>query len=129
MAKTDRKPGDVPPVFVAGLAIGLTRAEAAKAAGISERTGYRWLEDPAVVEAVRKIRQDMTGEAFGELVAQLKKAVRKLVSLMDSPDPRVQLVAARSVLTHCLEMGSVVDREGRIAAMEKELRKHMGVDL
>lgn len=74
-------------------------AEAAKLAGLSERTAFRRLSDPKFREQVNSIRRRVFDGAVGRLVEVSGRAVEGLVDLMEGDYPAAQkLAACRAVL-------------------------------
>jgi hypothetical protein len=95
-AKTGKKAGD--DALAKGLAMGLGVPQAAQAAGLSERTAYRRLEDPAFRRRVDEQRAALVGETTGALAALGQRAAATLGELLRSDDKKVRLGAVRTAL-------------------------------
>jgi hypothetical protein len=113
--------------LIAALVAGRPVAEAAAAAGMSERTAERRLADPAF-RAELKAARDRTVEAATTALGQAStRAVRTLVALMSWRKPAsIRLASARAVLdlgARFREQGELAQRiaeiEARLAAGEQ----------
>ena len=69
------------------LIAGRTRAETAKALGVSPRTVSRWKKDPTVLAEIERLR-NRTGET---------RAADVLLGLLKSDDERIRLAASREI--------------------------------
>ena len=121
MAENGKPTGDLwngDDALVAALAAGLTVPEAAKRAGLSERTVHRRLVDPAFRGRISKARGELFSAAMGRLAASATKATDTLERLMTSTKDAVALGAARSVLELGQRLRESVELEQRIAALE-----------
>jgi hypothetical protein len=108
-----------PPVFIALLAGGATTAEAALAAGVTERTGFRWKKDPELAAEVRHARAELTTVALGKLSGSMGRAAAVLDKLLDSEIETTKLSAARSVLQLGLAMRAELEGEARLQRLEE----------
>jgi len=104
-------------VLVVALAGGATAAEAAKSAGVSERTVRRRLADADFVSRVEAVRSEMLDTAVARVSAGAVAAVDTLVGLM-TPDssPSVRLAAARAILQCGIQLRD--ERQERRAAQQ-----------
>lgn len=114
--KRERKGQDVAAIL---LARGFTRARAAKAAGVAEKTVYKWLHDPSFKLKVEKARNDFRDAIVGRLVALSTKAVTRLEELLDSDSDAIRLGAIREWQKCALDLGNQYDLAKRI----EELRE------
>jgi len=105
------------------LAYGATVATAASKAGLSERTVYRWLDDPAFRQQVTQTRADLVQRTAGMLMGTGPGAVKTLVDLQQdvSVPPAVRRGSARDVLAMGLGFGERVALEQRVAGLEERL--------
>jgi hypothetical protein len=104
------------------LACGATAEAAARQAGVSERTVYNRLADPAHRGRLQAVRADVLARAAGALTAAATEAVRTLLDLQKpSVPPATRLGAARAVLELGLRVREAVDLEARIAALEAQV--------
>lgn len=106
---------------IAALLQEATVGKAAAAAGVGERTIYRWLDMPRFADAYRKARR----EAFGQAIAQTQRyaplAVHTLVTLMSdrSTPANVRANAAATLLKFGREGIELDDLAARIDVLEK----------
>ena len=82
-----------------------TIAEAAKAAGVSERTMQRYVKDPEFARAYAEATKQLTDEAAARLLHAIGPAVSTLESVCqdgNSP-PYARVQAASAILSHGLK--------------------------
>jgi hypothetical protein len=105
------------------LACGATVENAARKAGISERTAYRRLDNPAFVQQLQKLRADLVQRTAGMLSGAGLGAVKTLVDLQQdaSVPAAVRRGSARDVLEFGIKYREAADLEQRIAALEERL--------
>jgi hypothetical protein len=109
--------------FVAALAEGATVGEAANAARVSERTGFRWKGRPEVAEAVRICQVAAIAQARGVISAGAARAGRALVAIADGAKATTQQVtAARAVVEGAERVAEVIDTAKRIEDIEARLK-------
>jgi len=116
MADNDRE--NVDDRLALELAAGRTVAEAAQAAGFSERTAYRRLEDPGFRRHISAIRGEMVSRATGRLADVSAKAVETLSALLSAESETVRLGAARSILELGTKLREANELERRITELE-----------
>jgi hypothetical protein len=88
-------------ILIDAVGSGMTQAEAAREAGISERTVRRRLKDPEV-RAVLDARQfDARRVCFDTRQSLFTKAVARLEEILDDPDvpPSIQLQAIKIAIS------------------------------
>jgi hypothetical protein len=104
------------------LACGATVESAAREAGVSARTVYRRLEDPAFSRQLQALRADTVLRTCGALTAAGTEAVRTLIELMKpTVAANTRLGAARAVLESGVRLREITELEARIAALEQRL--------
>jgi hypothetical protein len=105
------------------LACGATVENAARKAGISERTAYRRLDNAAFVQQLQQLRADMVQRTAGMLTGAGLGAVKTLVDLQQdgAVSPTVRRRAARDVLELAIRYRETADLEGRVATLEEGL--------
>jgi hypothetical protein len=110
-------------VVLTALACGATVESAARRAGVTERTVYRYLADPAFRQRVHQARADQFERTAGALTAAAIAAVKRLTELLQDPSasPAVQRSAARDLLEMNLRYREGADWETRLAALEARL--------
>lgn len=81
-----------------------TIAEAAKAAGVSERTMQRYLKDGEFAEQYREAVRKVSDEAAARLILSMGRAVGALDSICQDSEapPHARVQAANSILSHGL---------------------------
>lgn len=82
----------------AALVSGCHIQNAARAAGISERTAYRRLEDPKFRAQLERSRRALRESVLARLSDAGLDAISTLVDLLESEDENVRLKAAKTIL-------------------------------
>jgi len=105
------------------LACGATVEHAARKAGVSERTAYRRLDDPAFRAQLDQLRADMVERTAGLLTGAGMGSVKTLVDLQNdvAVPPGVRRRSARDVLEMGLKFREIAELEQRLAAIEQRL--------
>jgi hypothetical protein len=111
-----------PDALALALAGGATVRDAARSAGMAERTAYRLWADPTFRRRVSQLRGEMTIRAVGRLTDAMSEAVDTLRALLSCESLGVRLGAARSVLQLGVELREASELEDRIAALEAEAK-------
>jgi len=117
MAENGRRKGD--DALLLALASGQTIRDAARTAGIGERTATRRLADPAFRQHVEKLRGEMVCRALGRMADGMADAADKLRQLLAARSEAVQLGACRSLLELGVKLRETVQLEERLAALER----------
>jgi len=120
MAKGDRNRGDE--LLLGALAAGSSVEQAAETAGISVRTAYRRLAEPAFARRLAQARDELISSALGELVECASEAVATLRALLSASDERVRLGAAKSTLEQLLRLRETLTLSQRLAALERTVQ-------
>ncbi len=121
MAGGSRKNADH--TLLMALVCGATIENAAKTAGVSERTAHRRLKDPEFAKKLQDMRAEMVQRAAGMLTAAAMEAVKTLLALQkDNTPPAVRLGAARAVLELGMKLRESSELADRIAALEEEIQ-------
>ena len=110
------------------LACGATIEHAARKAGVSERTAYRRLDDPAFREHLDQLRADMVQRTAGLLTGAGMGSVKTLVDLQNdvAVPPGVRRRSARDVLEMGRKFREIAELEQRLAAVEQRLTSAAG---
>jgi hypothetical protein len=103
----------------------LTRPNIALAAsdvGVSERTLYRWLDEPAFRDALTQAEDQALDAATRGLVSMTNQAVLVITSLMVNPNthPAIRLRAAECVLSNTLKLYELRNLAARLTALENK---------
>ncbi len=119
MAGHGRK--NVDAVLVEALACGASAANAAQRAGVSARTVFRRLEEPAFRQRIEKVKQETVERTSAMLTAMGIESCRGLHDLMDkSIPPHVRLGVFRAVLGLGCTLREHVDLGRRVSELEEE---------
>jgi hypothetical protein len=106
----------------AALAAGQTVAQAAEAAGVDERTVYRWRRKEAFAEREWSLRHEIVDGAIARLAQHMTRAVDRIAKLIDHKNPALALRAALATIQTVAPFHQIA-RETRdtIRAVEKHL--------
>ena len=119
---TDKSRKKAEDALLLSLACGATVENAARQCGLSERTVYRRLSEPAFRQRLQQLRTDMIQRTAGALTAAATEAVRTLLELQKAAaPPAVRLGAARSILEIGIKLREAADLEERLSALEQQL--------
>lgn len=118
MAEQRKKNEDA---LLLALACGATVEAAARQCGLTDRTIYRRLSEPAFKDRLQALRTDMVARAAGMMTAAAGEAVRTLLQLQKDAPATVRLGAARAALELGMKLREVADLEARMAALEARL--------
>ena len=105
--------------LIAHLAAGVSPAGAAKLAGVSEATAYRWLANPAFRRRVEKARSDFWDRALGVMSKGASESAIVLRKLLRSDDGRIKLQAAKVLREQGMKVRERVELEQRLDELEK----------
>lgn len=97
-------------------------AAAARQAGVSVATLYRWFDDPSFCKALTNAEGLAIDTAARSLVGMAEKALEAVAGVLNDPaaHPATRLRAAEVVLGNLLKMVELRNIERRLAALEKE---------
>ncbi len=96
MADNGRQKGEA--VLLLALAAGASVRDAAKKAGIGERTAYRHLDNEEFRRQLAALRSQLIDQAVGRLADAATAAADTLRELLDGEPPQVRLGAARAII-------------------------------
>ncbi len=119
MADNGREKGD--DALLLALAAGDTLRQAAKKAGISERTASRRTADPDFRRRLTEARAGMVERALGKLADGATEAVDTMRRLLKSRKETVRLSAARAMLELGNRLRESVEMQARLVALEDQL--------
>ena len=113
-------------VLLTALAFGASVENAARKAGIGERTAYRRLADPDFRARLSQARQEAVVRTAGMLTGAAVGSVKTLVDLQQdaSVPAAVRRGAARDVLEMAVKYRESAEMEQRVAAVEDRLSRH-----
>jgi hypothetical protein len=114
--------------LILALACGASPEGAAQKAGVSPRTVYRRLADPAFRAQVNDVRADMVRRAAGMFTAAGMASIKTFTTLQESAaSEAVRLGAARAVIELGCKLRENAELLERIAAVEGRLEALLGV--
>src|SRR5690348_11060622 len=108
-------------LLILGLASGLTVDDAAQTAGMSVRTAFRRLEQPAFRSRVARARTDLLERGLGRLAAASAGAAAVLEQQLGAESAAIQLRAAVSILGLGGRLHEQLDLAERLEAIEDAL--------
>jgi hypothetical protein len=122
MSDFDRfnKKGDA--MLIAMLASGATTKEAAEAAGISERTARRRLQEPDFLQLVGEARAGLIDRASSTLASGMVEAANTLKELLKANSERTRLGAAKALILLGLRAREVGELEDRLRELERAIQ-------
>lgn len=103
---------------IASLLTGATQAEAAKAAGIHERTLARWLTDPDFVSELTSQRTQLAKRSLSSIQALAGDAVAALRDLLTSERESVKLRTAQYIIDKAAAHLELQDLQVRVENLE-----------
>ena len=107
--------------LIIALAAGMPVAEAARSAGVSERTAWRRLAEPAVQRQIRDLRTAMLDRAVGKLADATAAAVDTLVDNLEAEGEGVQVRAAVAILDQAVKLRESEELARRVFELEAAL--------
>jgi transposase-like protein len=95
--------------------------DAARIAGITPRTLYRWLKEPEFDAAYRAAKRAAFGQAVARLQQGASAAATTLLKTMIEPNTpaSVRVRAAECVMNHAMKAIELEDIEARVAELER----------
>ena len=108
--------------FLEALLVSTSVRDAAKQAGVAERTATRWLADPLFSATLVAAKQEAFNEALDLLRVGAKAAITTLAASMRSDNPHVRLRAASLWLTAAVELFKMSQIEERFTELERLLK-------
>ena len=98
-----------------------TQEAAAKAAGISTVTLWRFMKQPEFREACQQARREVVGQTIAQLQRSSLEAVKTLdaISMNESAAPTARVSAAKAILEMGLRVVEADDVTERLEALEK----------
>ena len=105
-----------------------TMPEAAKAAGVSETSLWRWLQREDFQKKYREAQGKVFDGALGSLQGASTEAVNCLRRNLSCGNPSAEVHAARTILDYTLRARELFDLENRIALLEAALKAREEAD-
>jgi transposase len=98
-----------------------TIPEAAKAAGVSETTLWRWLQREDFQKRYRDAQDKVFDGALGSLQGAMTEAVDCLRRNLDCGTPSAEVQAAKAILDFTLKARELLDITARVKELESKL--------
>jgi hypothetical protein len=97
--------------------------EAARVAGISETTGYRWLKDADFKTAFKTLQDSITSDAVARIKGSMNIAVATLKYVMRDSEalPSARVSAARVILENSFKSIEIMDVLERLELLENKI--------
>ena len=109
--------------FVAALLTHGTVEAAAKSAGISVASGYRWMRDAGVIERLRLARQESWNNAMAQLQTASPAAVKCLHTIvLEAESETARVAASRVILETALKTVVLSALEERLTRLEQSVK-------
>jgi transposase len=116
MAKYNKQ---IEALLITVLAKGATVAQAARQAGVSERTVYRRRQQPDFQARIQAIQDETYGRVVDVLTHAAQEGIHSLVALQDkATPPSVRRAAAHDILDLAQRLRAAATLEKRLAALE-----------
>jgi hypothetical protein len=122
VAGRGRKNADA--ALIVALVTGKSAEEAAAAVGVSARTAYRRLADPAFRQRLAEAQAQLVAQALGKVTASATAAATTLEQLLTAESETVRLGAARTILELGTKVRENSDLAARMQALERLLAGH-----
>jgi hypothetical protein len=111
-------------IFCDALARGETSCQAAKVAGVCERTARRWRQRPEIQAAVRSRVNDALASARAILAQGSALAAKELTSLVETASlDSARVAACRTVIEESAKLGELEDLAAKLADLEARLSR------
>jgi hypothetical protein len=106
--------------FVSAVLATRTTAEAARQAGVSDRTAYTYMNDPRVQAAIGRGLDDVLADATRHITGAVAQALAALEDILTDPaaPPAARIAAARIILDAAPRYRQTLDLATRLANME-----------
>jgi len=106
--------------LLAALLTSKTRKEAAKKAGVSERTVYEYLQDEEFAHRYDEARRGLVKDATIQLQKGLSPAIDALSAVVEdkTAEPRARIAAARALLEYGIKYSELSDVYARLDKLE-----------
>jgi hypothetical protein len=108
---------------IAGLLLKPSIQQAAKYAGIGERTLLRWLKDDEFQKSYREARFHLVQQAITQIQETTGDAVKTLGEMLNNKKapPAVRVRAASIIIDNAIKATEIDNLEARISEIEKTL--------
>ena len=106
--------------FIAALISGKNTKQAARSAGVTERTAYRWLSLPELKSELTMAQAAILGDATRRMERLLDSSLEVLEGLLKSENELVRARGVEMVFKHYVAMKSANELEARLSEIERQ---------
>lgn len=99
--------------------------EAARKSGISERTFYRYLDEPEFKKEFRAARRAIVENSISQIQSATGEAVETLKQNLHCENPAVEVRAAQIILDNAVKGVETIDFLERLERLEDEYQKQI----
>jgi transposase len=96
-------------------------SDAAKSAGVSESSIWRWLQDETFRKHYRKAQDKVFDGALGSLQGATTQAVDCLVRNLTCKMPSAEVTAAKTILDFTMKARELLDLSARVEELERAI--------
>jgi hypothetical protein len=108
--------------FIAALVAGANVTVASRTAGVSLKTGQRWMKKPIIATGLRHAKQEVFESKLEVMRDGVDIAIKTLTRNMgEDARPYVQVAAASKYLDTCLDLYKMSNLEAEIAELKQLL--------
>jgi len=97
---------------------------ACTAAGVGRTTAYRWQNEPAFKEELKRQREAVLSAALESVKTQAKRAVAELAGLLNVKDDRLRRQVCNDILAHAMKVRELDDFGSRLEALERAMENN-----
>jgi phage terminase small subunit len=112
--------------YVANLLRGMSKQEAARAAGVASSTIYRWHKQPEFQQAFSHAVDTLIQEVYSQLTALMPDAVRAFHDGLHHQQASVRVLTASRVVDTVLKLRVDVNLTERISQLEQKMLSEQG---
>jgi hypothetical protein len=106
---------------LAALLTEVTIETAAKNAGVTDVTMWRWMREPEFRRRYQEARRQIVEEAVGLMQRASKRAVATLVKNLDCGNPSVEVRSAQVILEQSFKGVELLELEARMSFLEEHM--------
>ena len=112
-------------MFLSALLTTTTISEAAKSAGISRQTAYRYLNDEEFKQELNKAKAECMSDTIRYLQGKLTECSEELMKIVKGPETadQVRINAINSVFQNCKSLTDTCEIEERMRQIEEMLQE------
>jgi predicted DNA-binding transcriptional regulator AlpA len=100
-----------------------TIAKAAKVAGVSESTLWRWMQERDFQKAYREAQNKVFDGSLGTLQCATTSAVESLKRNLSCGNPNAEVAAARTILDFTMKARELIELTDKVSHLERVLNQ------